>query len=214
MKTIIILIILISLFGCKSNDNKVSSTNELQVGLVNESDTFLDRFEFKSKDTLSFKDLEYDRNLNKYNLKGLEKNEILNWTNKFMPKGLVEMNLYSAYYYSFQDETNNYKLLTIFTLADDWTKMHFITVNNKNELIEELEIGEDLSYLMEQDSVKEIYAEETSYAVKISKNRYKVAKKIETTFNYFSEKKDSVIVDIKSFIVEINKEGQIIKQDN
>jgi hypothetical protein len=214
MKTTFILTILICLFSCKSNEKKALSTNELKSGLVKESDTFLDRFEFKNKDSLTFRDLKYDRNLNKYNLTELDRNEILNWTNKFMPKGLIEMRLYSAHYYSFQDETNNYKLFTIFTLADDWTKMHFITVNNENKLIGEIEIGEDLSYLMEQDKDKEIYAEETSYAVKISNNSYKVFKKTETTFNYFSERKDSVIMDIKSFLVEINKDGQIIKRTN
>jgi hypothetical protein len=212
--TLMLLTFLICLISCKSKENK-NENKELIINEITEkSFDYMDFFMFKQKDTLTFRDLKYDNELNKYKLNELTHNEITSWTNKFMPEGLVEMTLYSAYFYSFQNETENYRLFSIFTLADDWNKMHLITVSNDNQLIGEFEIGEEISYLIEQEADKEIFGEESSLAIRVSVNIYNVTNETKTTINYFSDKKDSVMIDRRNYIVEINKDGKFLKRNN
>jgi hypothetical protein len=179
--------------------------NKVIIGRLKE------KFLYKNKDTLTFNDLKYNNSTKCYNLTQLEPAQLINWTDKFMPKGLVESNLYFALFYSFQDVTNKYYLISIFTIADDWTRLHLLSIDKKYNLIEQFEIGESEMYLIDQNEEKMKCLYVTSYALKINKNKYKIVQK-ETTINFFAmEKKDTLMVDLKIYELEITQDGHFIK---
>ena len=179
--------------------------NKVIIGRLKE------KFLYKNKDTLTFNDLKYNNSTKRYNLNKLEPAQLINWTDKFMPKGLVESNLYFALFYSFQDVTNKYYLISIVTIADDWTRLHLLSIDKKYNLIEQFEIGESEMYLIDQNEEKMKCLYVTSYALKINKNKYKIVQK-ETTINFFAmEKKDTLMVDLKTYELEITQDGHFIK---
>jgi hypothetical protein len=101
-------------------------------------------------DTVNFSDI-YNDTLTVF--QELDSIQRIKWTDKYMPEGLIYWRLYSASIV--KEISNNSKV--IYTSADDWSKLHLITVDTNQNLIDFVEIGENMSYLIEQSDSYEWY---------------------------------------------------------
>jgi hypothetical protein len=207
MKSITVLMIIIVLFSCKSNNGKIKTNSNLN-NLPIESN-----FEFKQLDTLRFSDVKFDKKTLQYNMKQVDSIFLKKWTDKFMPRGLVDLKIYYALDYSFQDSNDKYSVISIFTFADDWNRMHLLTLDKENELIDQFELGENFSDLLDQNEDKEVYEDILTYAVRLNNSSYQVNKTKKITIDYSNkEKKDSIISILTIDTIEISDDGKIIRK--
>lgn len=90
----------------------IPSKNEKPSTLDQNNDK--SRFKFSSLEVLSFSDLKFKKNSNDCNLSLLFPEDMKKWSNHFLPKEIFEQELYEGYYYSIQDSTLNYQLISLF----------------------------------------------------------------------------------------------------
>jgi len=212
MKYFILITIILGLIGCKDKPKTTSGSQPTEV--TEKIDPYYkSKFSYTSIDTIDFDKIKYNQTSNgqECNLRALDSIDTKLWTDKFMPEYLVEFSLYSGHYYSVQPKVGEINLISVYVTADDWSKLYLLTISPDNSLIDQFEIGRNLSYLIDQSDDKERYADEVSQAIMLSRSKYKIEKITKTTIDYFDDKlQDSISIDKETRLVEINKEGKII----
>jgi hypothetical protein len=167
------------------------------------------RFKFSSLEMLTFSDLKFARNSNQSNLKLMNPEDMKKWSNHFNPKEIFDKELYEGYYYSLQDSTGLYQLISIFCSTDDKVNLYLVTIKpNTEQLIDFFEVGTQSSQFIESTENMEIYENYDASAKQISKNYYEIIRKTETHFDFQDENKnDSISVQSKKLKIKISEKG-------
>jgi len=134
-------------------------------------------------------------------LNSLDSVQFINWTDKYVPYKTNTGRLYSADIYSVQPQISNYAILVIRTNADDWFKLHMISINGKLEMIDKVEVSTSSSDLLEQAGDTEIVGSQLMYTNKVSDNEYRrINIKTIESINYYT---DSTTYETDSIITKI-----------
>jgi hypothetical protein len=189
------------LFAC----NAPSKNETLSVNTQNS----INRFKFSSLEILTFSDLKFSKNSNQSNLKLMNPDDMKKWSNHFNPKEIFEQELYEGYYYSLQDSSESYQLISIFCSTDDKVNLYLVTIKpNTEQIIDFFEVGTQSSQFIESKKNMEIYENLEASAKKISKNHYEIIRKTETHFDFQDENKnDSIKVQSKKLKIKISEKG-------
>jgi hypothetical protein len=140
----------------------------------------------------------------------LDSSEMVKWTDKYMPKGLVDLKLYSAHLIFEKELNEKVQIRTLITFADDWTRMLLITCSLDSNIIDFKEIGENMSYLIEQADSFEIYMENDSKLILLNDSTFKKEQIEITTKDFYDEsKKDSILTFESDSIFLIDRDGKI-----
>jgi hypothetical protein len=163
--------------------------------------------ELQPQDTIDFEMVSGDK-LKLFKL--LDSSEMIKWTDNFMPKGLVELKLYSAHLISERKLNEEVKIRTLITYADDWTRMHLITCSLDSTLIDYKEIGENMSYLMEQADTFEMYMNNDSKLFVLNDSIFRKEQIETTTKDFYDESiKDSIMTFETDSIFIVDRNGKI-----
>lgn len=209
-----LIIIVLGLISCKEKTIRTSQTSDHHLKKVDSY--YQSKFSYISIDTIDFDKIKYIQTAKgeECNLKALDSVDTKLWTDKFMPKYLVEYSLYAGYYYSIQPKVGEINLISVYITADDWNKLYFLTISPDNSIIDQLEIGNNVSYLIDQSDDRERYGDEVSRAIMLSPRKYKIEKIIKTTTDFYDDKlKDSINSIRETRLIEISKEGRISIKD-
>jgi len=140
----------------------------------------------------------------------LDSSEMVKWTDKYMPIGLVDLKLYYAHLIDERELNKKVQIKTLLTYADDWTRMHLITCSPDLNLIDFKEIGENMGYLMEQTDSFEMYMENDSKMIVLNDSTFKIEQIETTTKDFYDESlKDSVLTFKTDSIFLIDRDGKI-----
>lgn len=196
-----LIIVILLLFACNTPSKTESSSKSILNSNI--------RFIFSSLEILTFSDLKFSRNSNQSNLKLMNPEDMKKWSNHFNPDEIFEQELYEGYYYSFQDSTALYQLISIFCSTDDKVNLYLVTIKpNTEQLIDFLEVGTQSSQFIKSTENMEIYENYNASAKQISKNYYEIIKKTETHFDFQDENKnDSITVQSKKKKIKISEKG-------
>lgn len=200
------LTIIILLLSCN-----IPSKNEKPSTLDQNNDK--SRFKFSSLDVLSFSDLKFKKNNTDCNLTLLFPEDMKKWSNHFLPKEIFEQELYEGYYYSIQDSTLNYQLISLFCSVDDGIHLFLLTINPEYQhLIDFYEIGTKATKFIESKENLDIYEVYDAKAKKMESNRYEVIRKTEIHYDFKDEKKnDSIILKTQKWDIKISEKGTFSK---
>ena len=150
--------------------------------------------QFSNKKTLSVT----DKPESKYQLDSLQ---YAKWTDEYTPFGTEYGRLYSAEIYSIQPQIHDITVLTLRTNGDHWNKLHLVTINEEQEMIDKIQVSNSWSDLIEQAGDTEIVGNQSMYTNMISPGEYQRFD-IRTTeiINYYS---DSITFEIDSVTTKI-----------
>lgn len=195
MKNILLIIIVVVFTQCKSKQSQNSAIMDKDVSKSEVIDTIDFKYTFDSR-----------------NLKGeiLDSIGMITWTDKFMPRGVVEWRLYTAYLVYKKSLNKDVHIKVFHTYADDWTRMHLITNRSDSTLINIKEIGENMSYLLDQTDSFDWYMQNDAMLI-IKNDSVFQLKQIETTTkDYYNETlKDSIYRIERDSIFIIDRNGKI-----
>jgi hypothetical protein len=206
MRQLPIIMLFLFLFSCNKEKKKTTNTESL-IGKDSVSTVVQLKNELPAIDTIDFEMVSGDK-LKLFKL--LDSSEMVKWTDKFMPKGLVELKLYSAHLINERELNKNIQIKTLITYADDWTRMHLITCSFDSTLIDFKEIGENMSYLIEQTDSFELYMENDSKLIVLNDSTFKLEQIEITTKDFYDEStKDSVMTFETDSIFIVDRNGKI-----
>lgn len=190
----------------------IPSKNEKPSTLDQNNDK--SRFKFSSLEVLSFSDLKFKKNSNDCNLSLLFPEDMKKWSNHFLPKEIFEQELYEGYYYSIQDSTLNYQLISLFCSVDDGFHLFLLAINPENEqLIDFYEIGTNATQFIESKENLDIYEVYDAKAKKMESNRYEVTRTTEIHYVFKDENKnDSIALKTQKWDIRISEKGTFSKK--
>ncbi|MEQ9287175.1 MAG: hypothetical protein RIG77_09720 [Cyclobacteriaceae bacterium] len=177
--------------ACTANNTKEQVSEQSRPEPV-EFPTFNSKF--SNQQTLDVTD-KLDRTFD------LDSTQYSNWTDKFVPYKTDMGRLYSAQLYSVQPQQEKYAVLTLKVNADDWFKLHLVTIDEELQLVDQIPISDSWSDLLEQAGDTEIVGKQSMYTNMISGNEYRRFD-IRTTeiINYYT---DSTTYEIDSIATKI-----------
>ncbi len=206
MKQILIFIIPIILFSCRIEKKKRIDSNVLknETSISNEQNA---KNKIEIIDTIGYEMVSGDKIKLLKQLDSLARSK---WTDNYMPQGLIPLSLYSAYQLYETEINKNIKIKAIITYADDWTRMHLITCSLDSNLIDYKEIGENMSYLMEQTDSFEMYMDNDAKLIVLNDSTYKIEQIETTTKDFYDESvKDTVMTFKTDSIFFVDRDGRI-----
>ena len=185
-------IFLLGLACCNANKNSEVEKNSTKSKSV-EFPNF--NAQFSNKVTLNVVD-EVDR------IFELDSIQYSNWADKVVPYKSDDGRLYTAQLYSVQPQLENFAVIALKVRADNWFKLHLITINKDLELIDQIAISNSWSDLLEQAGDVEVVGKQLMYTKMMSENKYQ-SFDIRTTeiINYYS---DTTTYEIDSVTTEVN----------
>ena len=189
------------------------NTSKNEKPLTQDQNNNKSRFKFSSLDVLSFSDLKFQKNNNDCNLILLFPEDMKKWSNHFLPIEIFEQELYEGYYYSIQDTTFNYQLISLFCSMDDGIHLYLLTINPQNEkLIDFYEIGTNATQFIESKENLDIYEVYDAKAKKMESNRYEVTRTTEIHYDFKDENKnDSITFQTQKWNIRISEKGTFSK---
>ena len=189
------------------------NTSKNEKPLTQDQNNNKSRFKFSSIDVLSFSDFKFKKNNTECNLTLLFPEDMKKWFNHFLPKEIFEQELYEGYYYSIQNTTFNYQLISLFCSVDDGTHLYLLTINPQNEkMIDFYEIGTQTTQFIESKENMEIFEVYNASAKKITSNRYEVTRTTEIHYDFKDENKnDSIILKTQKWNIQISESGTFSK---
>lgn len=197
--------LLLILLSCNTSKNEKFSNQD--------QNNDKSRFKYSSLELLSFSDLKFKKNSNDCNLSLLFPEDMKKWSNHFLPIEIFEQELYEGYYYSIQDTTFNYQLISLFCSMDDGIHLYLLTINPQNEkLIDFYEIGTNATQFIESKENLDIYEVYDAKAKKMESNRYEVTRTTEIHYDFKDENKnDSIILKTQKWNIQISESGTFSK---
>jgi hypothetical protein len=214
----IIVLPFFGLLSCNSSDSPEENTlpKTIQTETNTTSISYDSLFIFSNLDTLTPKNLLYDYTTHESNLLNLSDTLKNKWVAGLLPELIFNSSLYSAYCYSIQDRFEKFTIICLFIEADDWKKMHLLTINNENAiLIDEYEIGSYLGEHLDEDEEYQFYSENNIYAIRYEKNQYLVVTETNYTYNYFENKelsRDSLAISSEFIEIDINGKFKVVNK--
>lgn len=212
MEKILSLIVAIVFLSCSQNSKTEEDAKDSTSISVNEQ--LIDPISNLSIDTIGFFMIKHfsDEKEYKLNIPFIDSAAMTKWTDLYMPKGFVDLRLYSAFLLKEYKRNNNVDIKILYTAADDWSKLHMITCTVDSTLISYQEIGENIDHLIESTDSIERYVEIDSRLIKMTDSTFKI-QRIDRIYtdNYFDDLKDTVIINVVDTIVLIDKYGHIQK---
>ena len=199
MKSLKILIPAIFIFISCASDKQAEDRNKESAN-SQQSDSDIITAQFENKKLLSLQDKEEER----FELDSSQ----LKWTDSYVPFVIDNDRLYSATLYSTQPTVNNFKIFALRTNADHWNRLHLVTINEKNSIVDNVLIAEDWEDLLNQTDDSEVVGRQYKFTKMKSSNEYiKTSINSTETINYDS---DSSIFEMDSITskVEITKNGK------
>lgn len=191
------IILLIALAACTAKNTQEESTEQKNPETISKSEPVeFPEFnsKFSNKQTLSVTD-KLDPTFN------LDSTQYSSWTDKFVPYLYDHGRLYSAQLYSTQPQLDEFAVLTLKVNADDWFKLHLVTINSELDIVDKVTVSNSWSDLLEQAGDTEIVGKQSMYTNMISEREYRRFD-IRTTeiINYYS---DSTTYEIDSVTTKI-----------
>ena len=191
------IILLLALIACTANNTQEQTTQQDKPETQSKPEPIVfPKFnsKFSNKQTLSVTD-KLDPTFN------LDSTQYSGWTDKFVPYLYDHGRLYSAQLYSTQSQLDEFAVLTLKVNADDWFKLHLVTINSELDLVDKVTVSNSWSDLLEQAGDTEIVGKQSMYTNMISEKEYRRFE-IRTTeiIDYYS---DSTTYEIDSVVTKI-----------
>lgn len=195
LKIYIILLFVTVSCSVSSNEHSIAEPEQSEIKLTQELEA-----QYSNKKILTTDDKKDSHDLDSVRLRI--------WTDKYIPFKYDRQRLYTANLYSVQPQINNHRIISIYSNADHWSKIHLISLTEDLELIDYIEVADNFSDLVEQAGDTEIIQHNKKRSEMISDNEYlQYSIKTMEVIDYY---KDTTTYETDSITsrIKINNEGR------